>query len=179
MFSVEVEGRKISERFQQFYLFTKRSTLLVEKIIERFRQFYFFTKRSTLLVKTSRKTKFLHSFSVEQNCYLFCLCLSFRLKVKKRYLLLKKRSGIFSFLVNDILTSILSTLHPFLTLPNNDLKCERGIFLSLSRDLMKGTKRFLFCSWKRCSQKREEVPFWQLEVMLLKVQKRYLFKNIK
>ena len=70
MFSVEVEGRKISERFQQFYLFTKRSTLLVEKIIERFRQFYFFTKRSTLLVKNSRKTKFLHSFSVEQNAKL-------------------------------------------------------------------------------------------------------------
>ena len=30
----------------------------------------FFTKRSTLLVKTSRKTKFLQSFSVEQNAKL-------------------------------------------------------------------------------------------------------------
>ena len=30
----------------------------------------FFTKRSTLLVKTSRKTKFLHSFSVERNAKL-------------------------------------------------------------------------------------------------------------
>ena len=28
--------------------------------------------------------------------------------------------------MNDILTSILSTLHPFLTLPNDDLKRERG-----------------------------------------------------
>ena len=36
-------------------------------ISERFRQFYFFTKRSTLLVKNTRKTKFLHSFSIEQN----------------------------------------------------------------------------------------------------------------
>ena len=53
-----------------------------------------------------------------QNCYLFCLCLSFRLQVKKKYLFLKKKSGIFSFRVNDILTSILSTLHLFLTLPN-------------------------------------------------------------
>ena len=79
-------------------------------ISERFRQFCFFTKRSTLLVKTSRKIKFLHSFSVQQNanCYLFCLCLSFRIKVKKRYLLLKKKSGIFSFRVNAILTSILN-----------------------------------------------------------------------
>ena len=39
-------------------------------ISERFRQFYFFTKRSTLLAKNSRKTEFLHSFSVEQNAKL-------------------------------------------------------------------------------------------------------------
>ena len=78
---------------------------------------------------------------------------------------LKKKSGIFSFRVNDILTSILSALHPFLTLPNDDLKREGGsrTFLSLSSDLMeaqKGTffpvgsdvlksaKMVPFCSWK-------------------------------
>ena len=119
---------------------------------------------------------------VEQNAKLlpFFLCLSFRLKVKKRYLFLKKKSGIFSFRVNDILTSILSALHPFLTLRNNVLKRKRGTFFSVSSDLMKGTKRYLFCSWKRCSQKRGKS--WQLEVMFLKVRKRYLykvFKNVK
>ena len=115
-----------------------------------------------------------------QNCYLFCLCLSFRLKVKKMYLFLKKKSGISSFQVNDILTSILSALHPFLTLPNDVLKRKGGTFFSVSSDLMKGTKRYLFCSWKRCSQKRGKS--WQLEVMFLKVRKRYLykvFKNVK
>ena len=119
---------------------------------------------------------------VEQNAKLlpFFLCLSFRLKVKKRYLFLKKKSGIFSFRVNDILTSILSALHPFLTLRNDVLKRKRGTYFSVSSDLMKGTKRYLFCSWKRCSQKRGKS--WQLEVMFLKVRKRYLykvFKNVK
>ena len=100
-----------------------------------------------------------------QNWYLFCLCLSFRIKVKKRYLLLKKKSGIFSFRVNDILTSILSALHPFLTLPNDVLKRKRGTFFSVSSDvLLKGTKRYLFCSWN---------------AMFSKVRKRYLFKNTK
>ena len=103
-----------------------------------------------------------------QNCYLFCLCLSFRLKVKKRYLFLKKKSGIFSFRVNDILTSILSALHPFLTLPNDVLKRKRGTFFSVSSDLMKGTKRYLFAvrsdvlkSAKKipCSPKREKGTF--------------------
>ena len=107
-----------------------------------------------------------------QNCYLFCLCLSFRLKVKKRYLLLKKKSGIFSFRVNDILTSILSALHPFLTLPNDVLKRKRGTFFSVSSDLMKGTKRYLFCSWKRCSQKREKGTFLAVGSDVLKSAKK-------
>ena len=34
---------------------------------------------------------------------------------------MKKKSSIFSFQVIDILTSILSALHPFPTLPNDDL----------------------------------------------------------
>ena len=99
----------------------------------------------------------------------------------KRYLFLKKKSGIFSFQVNDTLTSMLSALHPFLTLPNDDLKRQRGsrTFLSLSSDLMIGAKRYLFSLWKQCSQKRQDGTFLQLEVMLLKVRKKYLFKNIK
>ena len=72
---------------------------------------------------------------------------------------MKKKSGIFIFRVNDILTTILSALHPFLTLPNNVLKCTRRTFFSVSSDLMKGTKRYLFCSWKRCSQKCEKGTF--------------------
>ena len=110
-----------------------------------------------------------------QNCYLFCLCLSFRLKVKKRYLLLKKKSGIFSFRVNDILTSILSTFHPFLTLPNDDLKREKGTFLSPSSDLMKGAKRYLFCSWKRCSQKREKGTLFAVGSDVVKSAKKVPF----
>ena len=126
-----------------------------------------FNKKFNSADWTNRKTKFLHSFSVEQyaklNCYLFCLCLSFLLKVKKRYLFLKKKTGIFSFRVNDILTSILSTLHPFLTLPNDVLK----------------RKRITFFGFKKSHERGKKVPFLQLEVMLLNVRKRYLFKNIK
>ena len=85
-----------------------------------------------------------------QNCYLFCLCLSFRIKVKKRCLLLKKKRGIFSFRVNDILTSILSALHPFLTLPNDVLKRKRGTFF--------------FC-FKRSHERHKKAPFLQLEAM--------------
>ena len=105
-----------------------------------------------------------------QNWYLFCLCLSFRIKVKKRYLLLKKKSGIFSFRVNDILTSILSALHPFLTLPNDVLKRKRGTFFSVSSDvLLKGTKRYLFCSWKRCSQKCVKGTFLKIQNSVFKL----------
>ena len=53
---------------------------------------------------------------------------------------MKKKSGIFNFRVNDILRSILSALHPFLTLRNDVLKHKRGTFFSVSSDLMKGTK---------------------------------------
>ena len=73
---------------------------------------------------------------------------------------MQKKSGIFSFGVNGILASTLSALHPFLTLTNDDLKRERGTFLSLSSDLMKGAKINIFCSWKRCSQKRENGTFF-------------------
>ena len=136
---------------------TQRTT-----ISETFRQFYFFTKRSTLLVKDNRKTKFEHSFSVEQKAKLlpFCLCLSFRLKVKKRYLFWKKKVGIFRFWVNDILTSILSALHSFLTLPDNFIKREKGTF---------------FFGFKRSHERREKLSFLQLEAMFSKAPKWYLF----
>ena len=44
--------------------------IIVIWISERFRQFYFFTKRSTLLLEKSRKINFLHSFFIEQNAKL-------------------------------------------------------------------------------------------------------------
>ena len=85
---------------------------------------------------------------------------------------MKKKSGIFSFRVNDILTSILSALQPFLALPNDVLKRKRGTFFSVSSDLMKGTKRYLFCSWKRCSQKREKGTFLAVGSDVLKSAKK-------
>ena len=127
-----------------------------------------------LLFSSSRVNLFVQ----KQNCrnlslILFCLCLSFRIKVKKRYLLLKKKSSVFSARVNDIMTSILSALHPFLTLPNDVLKRKRGTFFFLFQAISwKAQKGTFFCSWKRCSQKREKP--WRLEVMLSKVRKRYL-----
>ena len=94
---------------------------------------------------------------------------------------MKKKSGIFIFWVNDILTSILSALHPFLTLPNDDLKHERGsrifwCFQGISLKVQKGT---FFAVGNDVLKSVKMVPFLQLEVMFLKVQKRYLFKNIK
>ena len=86
---------------------------------------------------------------------------------------MKKKSGILSFRVNDILTSILSALHPFLASPNDVLKRRKRYFFSVSSDVMKGTKRYLFCSWKRCSQTREKS--WQLEVMFSKAGIMYLY----
>ena len=91
---------------------------------------------------------------------------------------MKKKSGIFSFRVNDILTSILSALHLFLTLPNDVLKHKRGTSLSLSSYLMKGAKRYLFSSWKRCSQKRQNGTFFAVGSNVVKVRKRYLFKRL-
>ena len=77
---------------------------------------------------------------------------------------MKKKSGIFSFRLNDILTSILYAFHPFLTLPNDVLKRKRGTY---------------FLGFKRSHERRKKVPFLQLEVMLLKVREKYLYKNIK
>ena len=123
----------------------------------------------------------MHSFSVEQKAKLlpFCLCLSFRLKVKKRYLFLKKKAGVFSFRVNDILTSMLSALHSFLTLPNNVIKLEKGTFSSVSSDLMKGAKRYPFCRWKRCSQKPQNGTFVAVGSDFVKSAKKVPLKSLK
>ena len=61
--------------------------------------------------------------------------------------------------MNDILTSILSALHPFLTLPNDVLKRKRGTFSF---------------GFKRSHERHKKVPFLQLEAMFSKVRKRYL-----
>ena len=69
---------------------------------------------------------------------------------------MKKKSGILSFRVNDILTSILSALHPFLASPN---------------DVLKRRKRYLFFGFKRCHERHKKVPFLQLEAMFAKARK--------
>ena len=61
--------------------------------------------------------------------------------------------------MNDILTSILSTRHPFLTLPNDVLK----------------RKRITSFGFKRSHERHKKVPFLQLKAMLSKARKRYLF----
>ena len=111
-------------------------------ISERFRQFYFFTKRSTLLLEKSRKINFLHLFFIEQHAKLLPFLLM--LVDQNKGTFLEKNGGYFKLSSEDILTSILSTFHPSLTLPNDDLKREKGTFLSPSSDLIKGTKKVSF-----------------------------------
>ena len=71
------------------------------KISERFRQFYFFTKRSTLLLEKSRKINFLHLFFIEQNAKLFpfLLMLVDQVKSKKKGTFSEKKAGILNFRV--------------------------------------------------------------------------------
>ena len=95
---------------------------------------------------------------------------------------MKKKSGIFIFRVNDILTSILSALHPFLTSPNDDLLSSKEVPVSFCRFQaisLKAQKGTFFAVGSDVLKSVKMVPFMQLEVMLLKVRKRYLFKNIK
>ena len=93
---------------------------------------------------------------------------------------MKKKSGVFSFRVNDILTSLLSALHPFLTLPKDVLKRKRGTFFGFQAiGSWKAQKGPFFPVGSDVLKSAKMVPFFQLEVMLLKVRKRYLFKNIK
>ena len=83
------------------------------------------------------------------------------------YLFLKKKSGIFSFRVNGILTSILSALHPFLTLPDDDLKRERGSgnfcrFQVISWKAQKGT---LFAVGSDVVKSGKKVPFQKYKIV--------------
>ena len=87
---------------------------------------------------------------------------------------MKKKSGIFSFRVNDILTSILSALQPFLALPNDVLKRKRGTFFFGFKRSHERHEKVPFLQLEASSQKREKP--WQLEVMFSKVRKRYLLK---
>ena len=90
----------------------------------------------------------------------------------KKGTFLEKKGGFFKLSDENILTSILSAFHPFLTLPNKTLKREKGtffqfeaisskarkryLFCGLETFLSKEQKRYLFCGWKRCSHKCEK-----------------------
>ena len=41
----------------------------------------------------------------------------------------------------------------------NVMGVKTHLSVNLPQSVMKGTKRYLFCSWKRCSQKREKGTF--------------------
>ena len=137
---------------------------------ERFWQFYFFTKRSTFCIHFPENKM--------QNCYLFCLCLSFRLKVKKRYLLWK-RSQVFSSFEWMIFWRQYCPLFIHFSLYQTMIYWARKrfpyIFLSLSSDLIKGAKRYLFCSWKWCSQKRQNGTFYAVGNDVVKSAKKVPF----
>ena len=133
-------------------------------ISERFQQFCFFTKGSTLLLlEKSRKINFLHKFFIEQHAKLFPFLLMLGEEIKKGTFL-EKKGGYFKLSGENILTSILSTFHPFLTLPNNTLKREKGTFFQFEAISSKARKRYLFCG---------------LETFLSKEQKRHLFCGYK
>ena len=105
-------------------------------------------------------------------CYLFCLCLSFTIKVKKRYLLFEKEVRYFQlssewyFDVNIVRSSSISHF------TKRCFKAQKRYLFSVSSNLMKGTKRYLFCSWKRCSQKREKGTFLAVGSDVLKSAKK-------
>ena len=63
-------SKAFSFRMASFHSYIGKSTVSCLIISERFRQFYFFTKRSTLLLEKSRKINFLHLFFIEQHAKL-------------------------------------------------------------------------------------------------------------
>ena len=65
--------------------------------------------------------------------------------------------------MNDIMASIMSALHPFLTLPNDVLKRKRGTFF--------------FC-FKRSHERHKKVPFLQLEVKRIKSEMLLKLSNL-
>ena len=110
-----------------------------------------------------------------QNCYLFVNASRSGEKLKKGTFL-DKKGGYFKLSHENITTSILSTFHPFLTLPNKTLKREKGNFFSVWSDLFKSAKKVPFFQLEASSSKaRKRYLFCGLETFLSKEQKRYLF----
>ena len=170
-------GQSQKETFWRTYLFPSEhhKNILGGFIIsERFRQFYFFTKRSNLLLEKSRKIKLSAFIFHRTKCKIVTFFVNAsRLGEKlKKGTFLEKKGGYFKLSGENILTSILSAFHPFLTLPNKTLKREKGTFFSVWSDFFKSAKkvpfcglgtflskeqkRYLFCGWKRCSHKCEK-----------------------
>ena len=108
-----------------------------------------------------------------QNCSLFCLCLSFRIKVKKRYLLLEKEVWYFQlssewyFDVNIVRPSSISRFTkrcfkaqkkvPFFRFQAMSWKAQKGTLFAVGSDVLKSAKNL--GSWKWCCQKREKGTF--------------------
>ena len=108
-----------------------------------------------------------------QNCYLFCLCLSFRIKVKKRYLLFEKEVGYsqlsseWYFDVNIVRSSSISRFTkrcfkaqkkvPFFRFQAMSWKAQKGTFFAVGSDVLKSAKNL--GSWKWFCQKLEKGTF--------------------
>ena len=77
----------------------------------------------------------------------------------KKGTFLEKKGGYLKLSSENILTSILSTFHAFLTLPNKTLKREKGTFFQFEAISSKARKRYLFCSQKRSYQEQKRYLF--------------------
>ena len=120
----------------------------------------FLQKGQLCQLKTAEKLRFCIHFSQNkmQNCYLFCLCLSFKLKVKKSYLFLKKKSCIFSFRVDDILTAILIS----------ERFRQFYFFTKRSTLLVKNTRKTKFLHSLSKEQNAKLLPFLSMLVVQVK-----------
>ena len=128
------------------------------RISERFRQFWFFTKRSTLLLEKSRKINFLHLCKIVT---FFVNASRSGEKIKKGTFLEKKGgyfklSGENNFNVNIVRFSSISHFtkqnfkarrrYLFFSLKRSLQKREKGpFFCGLETFLSKEQKRYLFC----------------------------------
>ena len=94
----------------------------------------------------------------------------------KKGTFLEKKGGYFKLSGENILTSILTAFHPFLTLPNKTLKREKGTFFQFEAISSKARKRYLFLRFRNVPIKRaKEVPFLRLEAMFSKKNKVFFF----
>jgi len=75
--------------------------------------------------------------------------------------LLAKKGGYFKLSGENILTSVLSAFHPFLTLPNITLKREKGSFHRLEAISSKALKRYLL-PFRKFQSKEQKGTFLQL-----------------